>query len=242
MKNKIKFIGTKSWLGKNHISQPIPTIKKIPDWYKNAERYYKFPNGEFAVDPYTGGKNLTWKSCPAIYDIMGTGYVYTTPCDIEFKVIDGKITAKVLDSGFSDFIHNRDLMPGFETPHGYHAVHFAWYADWACQTPKGYSVLYSHPFLRYDLPFITTSGIVDNDKVHLPGTMPFFVRDNWEGVLPAGTPFIQLVPFKREDWDSEFEVMNPLEVWKAKKENTTKYRVKDGGVYQKDVWERRKYQ
>ena len=96
---------------------------------------------------------------------------------------------------------------------------------------------------RFELPFLTTSSIVDNDKVHIPGTMPFFLRKGVQGILPAGTPYAQIIPFKREHWESEIDVSLSQEEMIAKnKDNSAKYRKPDGGVYLKEVWERRKYQ
>jgi hypothetical protein len=91
------------------------------------------------------------------------------------------------------------------------------------------------------LPFLTTSGIIDNDKVHFPGSMPFFVREGFTGVIPAGTPFVQMLPFKREDWESEIVIENPASLMKSNMENSQKYRKPDGGIYKNEVWEQRKY-
>ena len=242
---KIRFIKNRPWLSLASPSKPGPVIKTIPDWYKNADR--------FAQNPMTGkpwemqdgsGKVPTWKSCPAIYDIMGSGYVYKTPCDIEFtEDASGNIQVKVLDPKNKDFIQDRMPMPQFEHPLGYHAKHFAWWADWAVELPEGYSALYTQPFNRFELPFLTTSGIIDNDHVHLPGTMPFFIIKGFTGILPAGTPYAQILPFKRENWSSEVDVSLTQEAMMFKNhENSAKYRKPDGGIYQRDVWERRKYE
>jgi hypothetical protein len=93
------------------------------------------------------------------------------------------------------------------------------------------------------LPFITTSGIIDNDKVNLPGTMPFYVVKGFTGILPAGTPYAQLLPFKRENWVSEHvDSVGYEEMMIKNQENSDKYRRPDGGIYQKEVWERRIYE
>jgi hypothetical protein len=238
----IEFVANKSWLTKDSRYSPIASIhKNIPDWYRDGDRFYKDQNGEYFKDPVIGGRMPTWKACPAIYDTFTTGYVYRTPCDIEFSLFGGKVFAKVLDSRYDFFLQSRPSMPGFPTPYGYHEDHFAWFPDWACSVPEGYSVLYSQPFNRYDLPFVTTEGIIDNDKISLPGSMPFFIRKEWEGVIPAGTPFAQLLPFKREDWESKIVTNDSFSIFNDKKNNSIKYRIPDGGVYLKDIWERRKY-
>lgn len=241
----IKFVKNRPWLDQESPSKPAPTIKTLPDWYRQADRFvmdpttnkpWEMPNGE--------GKYLTWKACPAIFDIMGSGYVYRTPCDIEFFEDQfGQIQCKVLDQNNKDFIGDRMPMPQFVAPQGYHQKHFAWWADWAVEVPEGYSVLYTQPFNRFDLPFLTTSGIIDNDKVNLPGTMPFFLVKGFTGVIPAGTPYAQMIPFKRENWVSETDTSISLQEMMIKnQENSNKYRVPNGGVYQKEVWERRTYE
>ena len=40
---------------------------------------------------------------------------------------------------------------------------------WTIEAPEGYSVLFTHPVNRFDLPFTTLTGMVDCDRYH----------DNW---------------------------------------------------------------
>lgn len=241
MTNTIKFVTNRDWLTKDSISRPEPIIKTIPSWFREADRFAKKPDGEYWIGP-DGGKVPTWKACPAIFDIMGTGYTLKTPCDIEFYLGDFKsISVKVSEKKYEDFVTKRDPMPQFQHPEGYYRTHFAWMPDWAVETPEGYSVLYTQPFNRFELPFLTTSGIIDNDKVNLMGSMPFFIREGFSGVLPAGTPIAQMIPFKREDWQSEIVIEKPSALYKKNIENSKKYRVPDGGVYKNLVWSKRTY-
>lgn len=242
---KIKFVKNRPWLNEESSSKPSPTIKTLPDWYRKADRFVMNPvtNKPWEM-PGGAGKHITWKACPAIFDVMGTGYVYKTPCDIEFLEDEfGQIQCKVLDEKNKDFVGDRMPMPQFVAPQGYHQKHFAWWADWSVEVPEGYSVLYTQPLNRFELPFLTTSGIIDNDKVHLAGTMPFFVLKGFTGIIPAGTPYSQMIPFKRDNWISEFDTsISNQEMMTKNQENSKKYRVPDGGVYQKEIWERRTYE
>lgn len=244
MKQLIEFIRNRPWLTENSSSVPKPTIKTLPDWYRKADRFAINPHTKtYWEDPMVGGKIPTWKACPAVFDIMGTGYVYRTPCDVEFYEENGNIKVKVLDELNKDFIQIRPPMYQFTPPMGYHESHFAWWSDWAVKVPEGYSVLYSQPFNRFELPFMTTSGIIDNDKVNLPGTMPFFVVKGFTGVIPAGTPYAQMLPFKRESWESTVDAdISHMKMSTNNMENSKKYRLPDGGVYQKEVWTRRVYE
>jgi hypothetical protein len=71
--------------------------------------------------------------------------------------------------------------------------------------------------------------------------MPFFITKDFVGLIPKGTPFAQIVPFKRESWESEVITFSFSEMIKRNKDNSDKYRKPDGGVYKSDVWEMRKY-
>ena len=240
--NNVTFTANKIWLSKESKSAPSPIIKTIPEWYRKADRFAKSPSNDYIIGP-DKGKIPTWKACPAIFDIMGTGYSFNTPCDIEFYKKHGKTLFNISNKKYESFVAHRDEMPEFQHPLGYSKDHFAWTPDWQIRLPEGYSALYSQPFNRFELPFLSTSGIIDNDKLHNPGSLPFFLIDNFEGVIPAGTPYIQILPFKRENWTSEIlEQSDSIQIIKDHMDVTAKYRKPDGGVYKNEVWERRKYE
>lgn len=248
------FRSFRPWLNKESKSLPVPTQKEIPNWYKDADRFAKDPNGEYykatkevcpfpkegTTDDY--GKIPTWKACPAIMDAFATGYVFKTPCDLTFfKNKDGYIDVKIEDARYNDFCTKRYPMAQFQHPKGFYEHHFAWSPDWGLELPEGYSALFMTPMNRFDLPFINTTGVVDSDKVHILGSFPFFIVDGWEGTIPAGTPYLQVLPFKREDWDHNVEILNQSEMYDKIINNAKFYRQPDGGVYKNKVWSRREY-
>jgi len=252
--NTAIFKSFRPWLNKDSSSVPAPAQNAIPDWYKDADRYAKMPNGEYykapkefcpvakegTVDDY--GKVPTWKACPAIMDAFLTGYVFKTPCDLKFfKNKYEIISVEIEDPKYKDFCTPRTPMPQFEHPKGFYKNHFAWYLDWGLELPEGYSALFMTPMNRFDLPFLNTTGIVDCDKVHLLGTFPFFIAEGWEGTIPAGTPYLQVLPFKREDWAHEIVFQNQTDTYNLIRENSKFYRQPDGGVYKKKIWSRREY-
>jgi hypothetical protein len=253
--NIIKFKSFRPWLKEDSISTPSSTQGSIPDWYKEADRFAKNPyNGEYYKAPKTVcpfpkegttddyGMIPTWKACPAILDAFTTGYVLKTPCNITFfKNSQNKIDVKIEDNQYKDFCTARPPMPQFEHPNGYYKDHFAWQPDWGLEVPEGYSCLYMTPMNRFDLPFLNTTGVVDNDKVHLSGTFPFFIINGWEGTIPAGTPYMQILPFKRENWQSEIEILSTNTIYDKMMDNMKMYRKPDGGIYRKKVWTKREY-
>lgn len=243
--NTIKFIANRGWLNKDSISAPSPTSKNIPDWYSRADRYAINPKtNDYFKAKVNGieGKIPTWKACPALMDAFSFGYVFKTPCDISFFMNSkNEIDVEVHDSRYNRFCTRRMPLPQFKEPYGYHPIHFAWEADWGIETPEGFSSLYLNPMNRLDLPFLNTEGIIDTDKIGNPGTLPFFLIKNWVGTIPAGTPYLQVFPFRREDWNSEIIEQRPSEIKERHNKMRKIFRVPDGGIYKNKYWSRKKF-
>ena len=240
--NKIIFHANRLYNKTAEKFRPVVAKSYVPKWYSNADRYEKnMATGEYYLNN-EGGKLLSFKACPAMLDLFTSGYLYVTPCDLTFfKKADGTMDVKT-ELGFEDFCGARPAMPNFQVPEGYGRSHFHWYPNWAPQLPQGYSALYVSPLNRFELPFITTAGIIDNDKMDTPGLVPFFLRNGFEGVLPAGTPYLQILPFKREDWQMDFKFYEYGDIIKRHNAQAELYRTKDGGSYKKNTWSRKKYE
>jgi hypothetical protein len=240
MINKIFFHSNREYSLYSKEDHPEPSSKFIPKWYSDADKYVKDPNTGEHVTNYDGGKMPSFKACPAMLDIYTTGYMLKTPCDLFFYEKNGIVEVKT-PNGYEDFCASRPPMPDFISPEGYHLKHFHWYAQWAPELPEGYSAIYLNPINRFDIPFITVAGIIDNDKVTTPGLIPFFLRKGFTGVVPKGTPYIQIIPFKREDWESEIKLHNQEEIIQRYKDSADMFRKPGGDVYKKNIWSRRKY-
>jgi len=64
-------------------------------------------------------------------------------------------------------------------------------------------VLFVQPFHR-ESAFTILPGVVDTDTYTAPVNFPFVLNDiNFEGIIPAGTPIAQVIPFQREEWQME---------------------------------------
>ena len=75
-----------------------------------------------------------------------------------------------------------------------------WINPWSIKTPKGYSCLFTQPMHRPSV-FTILDGVVDTDKYDSPVNFPFLLNDwDFEGLIPAGTPMAQVIPFKRDSW------------------------------------------
>jgi len=241
--NKIKFISNMPNLNENSISYPTPANKNMPKWYLDADKFYKNDISNRLDIKNSGARIPTWKACPGLFDMFSAGYIFKTPCDLTFFINEKKeIDVRVEDPMYRGFCLRRDPLSQFTPPLGYYQFSFAWFSPWGIETPNGYSCIYMNPANRYDLPFLNTEGIIDTDKVSSPGSLPFYVLRGWTGTIPAGTPYLQILPFKREDWKMELKNHSYQEILKRHQDQAALYRTKDGGQYKKFTWTRKKYE
>jgi hypothetical protein len=182
-----------------------PATEHIPKWYLDSPSRMPVSGKELAIMSPT---NLTgsYPRCTPFLDALITGYTVFLTADVEVVHDFEEPKVKILSRSANREIisqHPKSQIIGFVTPEGYDSTPFKWMNDYTFETPKGYSSLFTHPFNRYDLPFLTISGVVDTDKFPLNVNFPFFIKNDFQGIIKAGTPICQILPFKREDWVTE---------------------------------------
>ena len=200
--------------------KPKPATDSVPDWYKNLESYMngaKKPTGD-------GNTSATIKRCMPVFDAITGGYILYSYSDV---FVSQKPVADP-ETG----IPNGKTVPWYEWPSypiiSFHPVVQApnhpdrkdlvddgsypkWINPWAIKTPPGYSVLFTQPMHRAS-PFTILDGIVDTDQYNSPVNFPFVLNDwGFEGLIPAGTPMAQVIPFKRDAWQMEIGAQEQLQ-------------------------------
>jgi hypothetical protein len=224
----IKFI---PFGGKQILTEP--SVSKIPQWWKD---------GESEIN-HSGHSQPGLKSCIPFMEIMMSGYVINAPFDI---YIDASNKDKIQiswngpqEGDWPSFIQERPKDLGYTIPRpaGHLENHFVWYSQWSWQVPKGYSVLVTHPFNRFDLPFTTLSGIIDSDTFHGNGKIPFFIKEGFTGVIKEGTPIMQIMPFKREKWKHLIDGSGIKDIYRSQVMKLSK----PGSSYKKLFWSKKQY-
>lgn len=181
---------------------PKPATSFVPDWYKDMESYIggdKKPTGD-------GQTTGTIKRCMPVFDVITHGYIITTYTDIfvsqkeqpdangELKITPwyewpsfGPIAFHPIEQAPKHPAHNGVPYPKLINP-------------WGIKTPPGYSTMFMAPVHRENL-FTIMPGVVDTDTYTAPVNFPMVLTDvKFEGLIPAGTPIAQIVPFQRESW------------------------------------------
>jgi hypothetical protein len=176
---------------------PVPAASGLPDWLRTMPQQ--------AYSAMAAGDDDTVKRCPPFVDAMTAGFLIPLLCDVQVE--DGEFTweselpaiAGVPRSPIG--LHDPGQVAGaplFDDDR--FLIKFN--NVWTIQAPEGWSVLFTHPVNRFDLPFTTLTGLVDCDRyrdswIHFPA---HWHDMNFSGVLPKGTPVAQCVPVKRESW------------------------------------------
>lgn len=208
MPNKIVFTSIDSTIDSAYT--PIPARKNLPEWYKNTPSYI-----EGKKRPTPGGTTGTIKRCMPVFDSLTTGYVIPTYVDVYVecrKNSDGKKYPFFWWPSRNPIeFHDVEQAPNYPK-RGEHFGYPKWKNPWSIKTPKGYSCLFTPPKHSDTNIFTIFEGIVDTDKYTAPVNFPFILNDiTFEGLIPAGTPIVQIIPFKRESWKMELGREGELE-------------------------------
>lgn len=181
-----------------HIPRPKPAKTFMPEWYKLRP---PFQTGHHPQIINTKA-NSTEKMCMPLMDSFSLGYIQEAWCDIFVQNTNDGIEMYQANDAQSIFkIGEKSYAEGKICPSGYIDISASWWTQWEPKTPNGWSTLYTHP-LNQNLPFYTMSGVIDTDQWWHGGSVPFFLREGFEGVIPSGTPLYQIIFIKRENWKS----------------------------------------
>lgn len=214
------------------IPKPYPARKYMPEWYK-------------ALPPKLdkGLTSSTVKRCPPFLDVMQLGWIIPLAADVEFKTNDtagrvdwnSKFYKTMIESHSYDQI-STDTTPNPILPKP--PIKFSNY--WLIKTPKDYSVMFVPPLNRPDPRFTCFSGVVECDKYFEFINFPFtFNEPNFHGILPAGTPLVQIIPIKRSALIKESSIEQFTSKDVAELELTRRRRHSHESYYRDNLWERK---
>ena len=203
------------------IPKPMPASRAVPEWYRKMDG--------------TQEKVHSVKRCVPFLDALTAGYVITLPVDVEWDA-DLKQFKAPRSSVEVLSRHHDSQINGVDISAEYVPIPWKWINHWFIKTPKGYSCLFVHPLNRTDLPFYSLTGVVDTDKHPVITNFPFVVKEGFSGVIPAGTPLIQVIPFKRDDWEADIDDAHSYYYPKSYEVEMPPY-----AWYKRKWWSRKRY-
>lgn len=213
---KIKFLALNEEV-LNDFPYPQPSNKFVPDWYNKMP---SFTTNEKIISD-EGNINGTLKLCIPFRDAMLSGYMIPLPFDVYIKRIGKELKINSSYKGHFQLVY--DHLPEqffmYPIPDGYEYVALKWNNPWMIKTPRGWSTLFTTP-IHHDLPFKNLEGIVDTDKHPLPVAIVFFIKKDFEGIIKKGTPIVQCIPIKRQNFVGYIGQMTDMLLYKWRKVST----------------------
>lgn len=134
------------------------------------------------------------------------------------------------------FYHSFKYLPDEESPV---RDAFKMRSAWNIKTPPGYSCLYLDPFLFQNKHFAVWQGIIDTDTFNTNydnSQIIFYPRHSEDFIIKKGTPLVQIIPYKRENWVATYQCMTE-ESWQTSRSQITN----EHGYSTMDEWGRMKY-
>ena len=196
--------------------KPVLAKSVKPEWWNNMH-FFEYNRGHM-------GTGI--RSCPAMDDWLKSGWYLVSNRDMFIK--NGTLTDdenEILfsaneygdkgDSSFSSPSHPQNQMDyAFQYIHDEDAPvrgAFKMRNPWNITTPEGYSTLYLDPFLFQNKFFAAWQGIIDTDKFNTNydnAQIIFYPRVGHSFIIPKGTPLVQVIPYKREEWQATYLAYN----------------------------------
>jgi hypothetical protein len=220
----------------DHLPRPIPARSALPDWLRMMPAH--------AHSNIHGRDVRTVKQCPPFVDAMAFGVLILLPCDV---VVDHGAFSWTWDIPAPHTqahpraplsFHPAEQFAGAPFARGGQAA-LKFNSFWTIELESGWSLFATHPVNRDDLPFRLLTGLVDADRFHDGGiNFPaIWMRPDFTGVLPKGTPVAQCFAVPRTNLELEIACFD--EARQASYRKVVADVMSRPGVYRKEFRARR---
>lgn len=225
---------------------PIPAKLNIPEWFKNLEHTIL-------------GKTV--KGCMPFLDSLTAGYILKMPQDFylrhnvendqgekdsfqTFSLHDQSqiLYAKHLNLNSNIDIHNIKQLKG--SPYIEKNKNLNFYKilnPWKIKTPDGYSCLFVPLLNNSDDRFSIIPGIVDTDTFPNEINFPIVINGDkypvLETTIKKGTPYVQVIPFKRNSWKMTLKPREQKEIQNSR----IFYGLKILNIYKDKYWSKKSW-
>jgi len=221
------------------IPEPFPSNRHMPDWFKYLPA---------RVDKKEKLENSTIKRCSPFLDSLTIGWILPLCADVEFVTNKDASGVTYKSNFYKPMVENHtmaqigtDEHPNDNSPKP--PMKFLNY--WMIKVPKGYSVLFTPPFNRPDKRFECFTGIVDDGYLGTDGfeyiNFPFFFHEkDYTGIVEAGTPLVQVIPFKRNGIIKKAKIKQTTEEDRELRAKSRRRRLSHESFYRDKLWSKKK--
>lgn len=224
----IRFETDKNLLGA--IPSPLVALKAAPDYFKKIKP-------QIGSNPESG----TVKRCVPFLDALSSGYVIPLWADMFVTANNGEITINFPSNyagGETLSEHSYAQIEGHPlASKAYGQLALKFINPWIVSTDDGVSCLFTSPLNHMETRFKILDGVVDTDTYYNNVNFPFlWTGGDGEFFIPRGTPLVQVIPFRREEHEASFGVIDVDR--RAIVASTLGTRMKN--AYREEYWHNRK--
>jgi hypothetical protein len=195
----IEFLATEEHI--DILIPPSPAGKFIPDWFKDIPAYSK------TTRDGSGAFTMNAKKCLPMIDALTHGFIIPLAGDVHIRTNEDASLIDITQNNYIQLTEEHDqeqVGPSFPFK-GKHLVKFI--NPFVIKTPPGYSCLFVSPINHLENRFLTLGAVVDTDKYDTQINFPVvWMANNFDDILPAGTPIIQCIPFKRNTIINKYKI------------------------------------
>lgn len=230
------------------IKPPSPAIYSVPKEWKNLPKQTDSSMGDQGqASALPGGYYKTRRLCPAINDAFNFGYTMYLPHDIFInstneQYIDVYASANIapqnIESSSIYSMREQKIVLDYNKNKFYHSNFIKIFMAFSVKTEPGYSCWFTSPVSNLKLPIKAIDGVIDTDTFPASRSFPFLVSKDFNGVIPAGTPILQVIPFKREDYT--MHIVKDFDT-QLDATNSSKLLTKFKSGYKNFFWHRKKF-
>lgn len=184
------------------IPEPKPAVKSFPDWFKSLP-----PTDASGRDAFNT-PIMTAKKCFPIIDAMTLGFTMPLCADLQITVDETLADIKVHNPSSIKVAEFHDLRQvGGRIYPGYPGQPIKFINHWIIKTKPGWSTLFISPINHFNRDFTCIGGMVDTDKYAKEVNFPaVWHTPNFDGRIPAGTPLVTAIPFKRNMFSKKVNI------------------------------------
>jgi hypothetical protein len=185
------------------IPAPYPARKLIPDWYRHLPQ---------RIDNLTKLENSTVKRCAPVLDAFCMGWIIPLAADVEFCSNEDASGVTWKTNYYREIIstHAPQQVSSNTAPHPeLPKPPLKWLNYWHIKLAPGYSALFTPPLNRADHRFECFSGVVDAGYEEFINFPFWFKQPNYTGIIKQGTPLVQVIVVKKEQFEEQVRVMTP---------------------------------
>lgn len=172
---------------------PAPAAKMMPEYYKQLS----------ARIDQNQPASTTAKRCVPFLEALSAGFVIPLWADLHVMVDDNGVTmsfpknmpmSQSISGHSAAQIGDHPLAGEVKANHAFKVA-----SPWIVTTPSGWSCLFTSPLNHLEARYKLFDGVVDTDSYYNQVNFPFMWlgRENGSFLIKRGTPFVQVIPFKR---------------------------------------------